>query len=63
MLTDPMIRVPTSAKLYSVNEGHTHSFDPSLVNFIEKIKIIKVSGGIVVRPHSLSKAYMPLFVS
>uniref|UniRef100_A0A0A9X5N3 fructose-bisphosphatase n=1 Tax=Lygus hesperus TaxID=30085 RepID=A0A0A9X5N3_LYGHE len=42
MLTDPNIKIPTSAKLYSVNEGHTHSFDPSLVNFIEKIKVIKV---------------------
>ncbi|CAB0000407.1 unnamed protein product [Nesidiocoris tenuis] len=42
MLTDPMIKIPTSAKLYSVNEGHTQSFDQSLVNFIEKMKVIKI---------------------
>jgi fructose-1,6-bisphosphatase I len=38
ILTDPMMKVPDRGKIYSINEGYAHTWDPAVKEYVESRK-------------------------
>ncbi|XP_054288259.1 fructose-1,6-bisphosphatase 1-like isoform X2 [Macrosteles quadrilineatus] len=38
ILTDPNIRLPSKGKIYSINEGYTHLWDPAIREYVDRKK-------------------------
>jgi len=38
ILTDPNMKVPTRGKIYSINEGYAHNWDPAVKEYVESRK-------------------------